>query len=47
MKKLGIALEYATIAMEKISHLQETVDKINLKLDNHEVRIEILEDKIL
>lgn len=45
--KAQIGLEYASIAMEKFDHLQETADNINSKLDTHDLHIEVLEEKVL
>lgn len=45
--KAQIGLEYASIAMEKFDHLQETTDNINSKLDTHNLHIEVLEEKVL
>ncbi len=45
--KAQIGLEYASISMEKFDNLQKTVDKINSKLNTHDLHIEILEEKAL
>ena len=45
--KIQIGLEYFSIAMEKIDNLQNSVNEINSKLDAHDLRIQILEEKVL
>ncbi len=46
-KKIDMLLEHVVIIEEINKSIQEAIDKINSKLDNHEIRIEILEEKVL
>ena len=46
-KKIDMLLEHVVILEEINKSIQEAIDKINSKLDNHEIRIEILEEKVL
>ncbi|MCI8352306.1 MAG: hypothetical protein HFJ58_01595 [Clostridia bacterium] len=46
-KKIDIALEYISGAIQQHDEIMETLNKINSKLDGHDVHIEVLEEKVL
>ncbi len=46
-KKIDIALEYISGAIQQHDEITETLNKINSKLDGHDVHIEVLEEKVL
>ena len=45
-EKAQIGLEHASIAIDQHEEMKKDLARINSKLDNHELRIEILEEKI-
>lgn len=45
-EKAQIGLEHASIAIDQHEEMKKDLVTINSKLDNHELRIEILEEKI-
>ncbi len=46
-EKAQIGLEYTSIAMQKFDALQKATVEINSKLNNHDLHIEVLEEKVL
>jgi len=46
-ERLQIALEHASIAIEQHESIMKSLDEINSKIDNHELRSQILEEKVL
>lgn len=45
--KAQLGLEYASGAMKHFESITETLNKINSKLDKHDVHIEVLEEKAM
>ena len=46
-EKIQIALEYISTAIKQHKEMQKTLNQMNSRLNNHEMRIEILEEKVL
>ena len=46
-KKIQIGLEKLSMVIDKTDYMQESLDRINSKLDHHDIHIEVLEEKVL